>query len=98
MSESTEPAGVAVDRVVGRLTALDEACYGNEAADRELAALRAEAEALRTLAKDAHKAWDADKAMRVGKLLIAMIDPEFRRSYRPDLTPNAGLSGPAAKE
>lgn len=44
-----------------------------------------EAEVLRILAGDAYKAWDADKDMRCGKLLRAMLDPDFRKGYRPAL-------------
>lgn len=52
-----------------------------------------EIERLRTLARDAYAAWDSDKDARVGKLLIAMLDENFSKKYRPDLTPNAELSG-----
>lgn len=47
--------------------------------------LQAECEALRALAADAYEAWEYDKDSRVGKLLMAMRNPEFRASYRPDL-------------
>ena len=48
-----------------------------------------EIERLRTLAKDAYDAWQHDRDMRVGKLLLAMMDTKFSATYRPDLTPNA---------
>ncbi len=57
-----------------------------------------EVNALLTLAEDAHEAWDKDEDARVGKLLLAMMDAAFRKTYRPDLvkvgatdtaTPNA---------
>jgi hypothetical protein len=51
-----------------------------------------EIEALRKLASDAYTKWDADDEARVGKLLRAMVDHEFRKTYRPDLTHNAELS------
>lgn len=44
---------------------------------------------LRTLAKDAYEAWDNDMDARVGKLLRAMLDEKFSKTYRPDLVPNA---------
>ena len=47
--------------------------------------LRAENEALLQLARDALKAWDADKDSRVGKLLVAMTNRAYRSTYRPDL-------------
>jgi hypothetical protein len=40
---------------------------------------------LRTLARDARAAWNIDKDVRVGKLLFAMTDDAFCRTYRPDL-------------
>lgn len=41
MSDETAPlSAVRVEPVVGRLTALDEACYANEAAEKELKELR----------------------------------------------------------
>jgi len=61
-----------------------------------------EVNALLTLAEDAHEAWDKDEDARVGKLLLAMMDATFRKTYRPDLakvggsdtaTPNASLEG-----
>ena len=52
---------------------------------------------LRKLAEDAYEAWDSDKETQVGKLLRAMLDGGFRKTYRPDLaTPNGGSVGPAA--
>lgn len=53
----------------------------------------AERDRLRTLARDAHTAWDNDRDARVGKLLMAMLDCEFSKTYRPDLTHNAELCG-----
>lgn len=52
----------------------------------EHAAANAEIERLRTLARDAGKAWDMDQTSRVGKLLIAMIDEKFSAVYRPELS------------
>ena len=54
-----------------------------------LAVLAAEVRALITLAEDAHEAWKNDRDSKVGKLLLSMIDTVHRKSYRPDLTPNA---------
>lgn len=48
-----------------------------------------EVEVMRVLAREAYEAWGADNDARLGKLLRAMIDDEFRNSYRPDLRPNA---------
>lgn len=59
----------------------------------EIARLRAENERLSTLARDAFVAWDAGRDARVGKLLRAMVDADYCRTYRPDLMPNAELSG-----
>lgn len=55
-------------------------------------AANAEIERLRTLAKDAYDAWQHDRDMRVGKLLLAMMDTKFSATYRPDLVPNAKVS------
>lgn len=44
---------------------------------------------LRALARDAHAAWNADRDMRTGKLLVAMVNPEFSKHYRPDLEPKS---------
>lgn len=44
-----------------------------------------ENKALQKLATDAYNAWNRDDDPRVGKLLIAMLSPEFRKTYRPDL-------------
>lgn len=49
----------------------------------------AEIEAMRSLARDAYDAWDHDRDARVGKLLLAMMDEKFRKTYRPDTVPNA---------
>ena len=66
-----------------------------------------EVNALLTLAEDAHAAWDKDEDARVGKLLLAMMDEVFRKTYRPDLvkvgadrtaTPNVELTGAARHE
>ena len=48
----------------------------------------AEIEAMRSLARDAYDAWDHDRDARVGKLLLAMMDQKFRKTYRPDTVPN----------
>lgn len=40
---------------------------------------------LNLLLKAAHKAWDSDKDSRVGKLLHAALNKDFRYLYRPDL-------------
>jgi len=45
----------------------------------------AEIKALRLLAQDAAIAWDEGKDSRVGKLLRAMVDVEFRKTYKPDI-------------
>jgi hypothetical protein len=56
----------------------------------ECARLSDENEQLRKLAQDAYAAWDSDQETKVGKLLRAMLDANFRKTYRPDLvTPNA---------
>lgn len=44
-----------------------------------------ECASLRALAKDAYEAWDNDRDAKVGKLLRAMLDANFRKQYRPDL-------------
>lgn len=50
MSNETAPlSAVRVEPVVGRLTALDQACYANEEAEKELAQLRADASRYRWL-------------------------------------------------
>ena len=46
---------------------------------------RKEIDKLLTLARDAQAAWDGDNDARVGKLLRAMVDKDFCKSYRPDL-------------
>jgi len=63
-----------------------------EAAGRAMRAAKAEVDRLRTLAKDAYDAWQNDRDMRVGKLLLAMTDTEFSHMYRPDLGSNVELS------
>ncbi len=46
--------------------------------------------AMRSLARDAYDAWDHDRDAKVGKLLRAIMDDDFRAMYRPDLAvPNA---------
>ncbi len=70
------------------------AVTGTESYERRLCAealemMRAENERLHTLARDARAAWDADRDARVGKLLRAMVDTDYCRTYRPDLMPNA---------
>jgi hypothetical protein len=45
---------------------------------------------LRALARDAYAAWNADRDMRTGKLLGAMVNPEFSKHYRPDLEAKKG--------
>ncbi len=55
---------------------------------RQVSALCTELEQLRKLASDAHEAWDKDRDIQVGKLLKAMLDDKFRKTYRPDLTPS----------
>ena len=74
-----------------------EALHSKSAIAAELAHRDIEIERLRTLARDAYAAWDGDKDARVGKLLHAMLDEEFSKSYRPDLVPNAALTGAANK-
>lgn len=57
-----------------------------------------EIEQLRKLAQDAYSAWNSDQETKVGKLLRAMLDGGFRKTYRPDLvTPNAGVTGAGAR-
>jgi len=58
-----------------------------------LSVLSSEVRRLLTLAEDAHEAWDNDRDTKVGKLLYAMISPEFCQHYRPELSPNAELKG-----
>lgn len=50
----------------------------------EIVRLRTETANILALANDARDAWDNDQDTRVGKLLLAMIDDEFRATYRPD--------------
>lgn len=52
-----------------------------------LAELDAEIQRLQTLARDAFAAWEYDRDARVGKLLRAMVDVQFCKTYRPDLSP-----------
>lgn len=52
-----------------------------------------EIEQLTTLARDAFIAWDKDKDSTVGKLLRAMLDPNFRATYKPSL--KVGADGTA---
>ena len=53
-----------------------------------------EIEQLRKLARDAYAAWNSDQETKVGKLLRAMLDGGFRKTYRPDtVPPNAEVSG-----
>jgi hypothetical protein len=68
---------------VGRLRSRDVA-----------ATLADEVNALLTLAEDAHEARNKDDDTRVGKLLLAMMDRGFRKTYRPDLVKvGAGETG-----
>lgn len=75
------------------IAAEGHAGWGNTmtCAAEEIETLRAESERLRTLARDAAVAWDADRDARVGKLLRAMVDVDYCRTYRPDLVPNADI-------
>ena len=52
---------------------------------QRLEAAHEEIEAMRWLARDAFDAWDRDKDAKVGKLLRAMIDHDFRKIYRPEM-------------
>ena len=52
---------------------------------QRIAELEKELRELNALLKDAHKAWDSDKDSRVGKLLHAALNKDFRYTYRPDL-------------
>lgn len=63
---------------------------------RSILAANSEIAHVRTLATDAYAAWDGDNAPRVGKLLRAILDSDFRRIYRPDLhlRSNAGNNLP----
>jgi len=54
----------------------------------EIVRLRDEVNVLIRMALETWELWDADQDARVGKMLKAMADLEFRRQYRPDLTPN----------
>lgn len=57
-----------------------------------------EIEAMRSLARDAYDAWDHDRDAKVGKLLRAIMDDDFRAMYRHDLAvPNAQLTGAAPR-
>lgn len=47
-----------------------------------------EIDRLKGMAADAYEAWDNDRDAKVGKLLRAMADDEFRAMYRPDTVPN----------
>lgn len=47
--------------------------------------LRRDRDRIITLANDALSAWDSDQDSRTGKLLMAIVDSEFRQKYRPDL-------------
>lgn len=58
--------------------------WNSPQADR-VRALRVDRDQIMELARDALKAWDGDHEIRVGKLLRAITDAEFRKTYRPDL-------------
>ena len=75
-----------------------EALHSKSAIAAELAHRDIEIARLRTLALDAHTAWNLDMDSRVGKLLHAMLDEEFSKSYRPDLVPNAHNKRQAKEE
>lgn len=45
--------------------------------------LQARIKELEELAANAYRAWDADNDSRVGKILRAMTDENFRKSYLP---------------
>lgn len=67
--------------------------------DATMKAAGAEIQRLRKLATDAYEAWDTDQDTRVGKLLRAMVDADFCRTYRPDLLPpNPESSCPPAAQ
>lgn len=68
------------DEQLSRLTA--ELAQRDEAGARDAEEVRQ----LRVLADEAWMAWDGDEDTRVGKFLHAMIDPAFRKTYRPDLS------------
>lgn len=52
-------------------------------------AVETEAGQLRFIAEKAKAAWDEEKDHRVGKLLRAMVDVDFRKTYLPELFANA---------
>lgn len=73
-----------------RMDTLENAQRRAEYWKAEHLAANAEIEAMRSLARDAYDAWDHDRDAKVGKLLRAIMDDEFRAMYRPDLVvPNA---------
>lgn len=76
------PCGMVQNDSCGNLVRLSDA-------HAAIAELRAEHERLSTLARDAYVAWSTDRDARVGKLLRAMVDAGYCRTYRPDLMPNA---------
>lgn len=94
-----------VDRGVGRLTALDEACYANEAAEKELEQLRANAARW-----DSYRAEMQDMELRMAKLARNFLDigayedaakcalkAEGMRWVTGRMPPpNAGSNGPSA--
>lgn len=62
---------------------LPEPPYKTEDAEcEECASLNDEIEQLQKLAQDAYAAWDNNQDMKVGKLLRAMLDSDFRKTYR----------------
>jgi hypothetical protein len=78
--------------IVARLQDLEPDLRNDGYRDSAKAMLDAarEIEAVRSLARDAYDAWDHDRDAKVGKLLRAIVDDDFRAMYRPDLAaPNA---------
>lgn len=47
-----------------------------------------EIESVWSIAHEAYIAWDNDMDAKVGKLLRAILDEQFRKTYRPDKVPN----------
>lgn len=77
--------GVSIAEVDGMLSAIDSLHRAVTDVSDVLEIVKGERTQLMKLAKDALSAWDADQESRTGKLLMAMVDSDFRKQYRPDL-------------
>lgn len=102
-TETTPQEAARVEPVVGRLTALDEACYANEEAEKELAQLRREMgecltgwetgtraiaeNSILRAALEAVKEWDIAHALERKSTLFA-LPHEVRQKIQNALTPN----------